>query len=71
MTTINITADQLDSNQLEAIKAFLKALKIKFELVNDKPYDKTFVEKIKHSKKEIKEGKGKSMSVSDFKKLCK
>ena len=57
--------------QGEAIQIFLKELKIKFEIVNDMPYDKTFVEKIKQSDKEIKEGRGKSMSVSEFKKLCK
>ena len=35
MATINITSDQLDSAKLDAIKAFLKAMKIKFEISND------------------------------------
>lgn len=35
MATINITSDQLDSGKLDAIRAFLKAMKIKFEISND------------------------------------
>jgi hypothetical protein len=36
MSTISIPANKLDKKQLEAIKAFLNALKIKFELTSDK-----------------------------------
>ena len=36
MSTISIPANKLDKKQLETIKAFLNALKIKFELTSDK-----------------------------------
>jgi arginase family enzyme len=42
--------------EIEALKAFAKALKIKFEIAKEKDYDKGFVEKIKRSKKEHQEG---------------
>lgn len=71
MSSINIRAHKLDKQQLDALKAFLKALKIKFELSADKPYDKSFVEKIQSSRKDLKNGKGKTMSLAEFKKLCK
>lgn len=35
MATISITSDELDANNLKAIKTFLKTLKIKFEIAND------------------------------------
>ena len=41
------------SEQAGALRAFIKALKIKFEVTtNDNPYNPDFVEKIKKSKKE-------------------
>jgi phosphoribosylamine-glycine ligase len=40
MQTINIVAHTEDASQIEAIKAFMKALKIKFEVTKqDKPCD--------------------------------
>jgi len=36
MSTISIPANKLDKKQLDAIKAFLNALEIKFELTSDK-----------------------------------
>jgi|GEM_PF-872642 len=39
MQAINITAYTEDASQIEAVKAFMKALKIKFEITNVKPYD--------------------------------
>ena len=53
---INYTAFTQDVSQIDAIKAFMKALKIKFEIV-DKPYNPEFVAKIEKSKQEFKEGK--------------
>ena len=35
MATISITSDELNANNLKAIKTFLKTLKIKFEIAND------------------------------------
>ncbi|TDL99767.1 MAG: hypothetical protein C4K58_00490 [Flavobacteriaceae bacterium] len=56
MSTISFKAHIEDASQVEAIKAVLKALKIKFE-VEDNPYNPEFVEKIKESEKQAKEGK--------------
>ncbi|KFF03346.1 DUF2683 family protein [Flavobacterium reichenbachii] len=39
MQAINITAYTEDASQIEAVKAFMKALKIKFEISNVKPYE--------------------------------
>ncbi|GGF16442.1 DUF2683 family protein [Flavobacterium limi] len=39
MQAINITAYTEDDSQIEAVKAFMKALKIKFEIANVKPYE--------------------------------
>jgi dUTPase len=71
MTSINIKAYTNDNTQIEAIKAFLQAFKIKFEIGIDKPYNPEFVAMINKSDKEFAEGKGKKISVAEFKKLCK
>ncbi|MET3028730.1 DUF2683 family protein [Flavobacterium sp. UW10123] len=39
MQAINITAYTEDASQIEAVKAFMKALKIKFEIATVKPYE--------------------------------
>ncbi|UTN03476.1 hypothetical protein L0669_19330 [Flavobacterium bizetiae] len=39
MQAINITAYTEDASQIEAVKAFMKALKIKFEIANVKTYE--------------------------------
>ncbi|CAA9196797.1 hypothetical protein FLA105534_01322 [Flavobacterium bizetiae] len=39
MQAISITAYTEDASQIEAVKAFMKALKIKFEIANVKPYE--------------------------------
>lgn len=59
--------------QTDAIKAFMKALKIKFEVTKEteSPYNPEFVAMIKKGQKEIAEGKGTKMSISEFKELCK
>ncbi len=67
MQAINFTAYTEDASQIEAVKAFMKALKIKFEISKDKPYNAEFVEKIKKSEKEIKEGKTILVKKEDFK----
>jgi hypothetical protein len=46
-----------NEEQVNALKAFVKALKIKFEVTSDKAYHPDFVAKIQKSKKEIEEGK--------------
>ncbi|MEI9955350.1 MAG: DUF2683 family protein [Ferruginibacter sp.] len=57
MEAINITAYTNDIAQIDAIKAVLKALNIKFEVAKDKPYNPKFVTKILQSKQQVKQGK--------------
>jgi len=55
--------------QINAIKAFMKALKIKFEISEEKSYKKDFVEKIAQSKKEFEKGDFKSVEKDELKKF--
>lgn len=71
MQTINITAYTEDASQIEAVKAFMKALKIKFEISKEKPYSPEFVNKIIDAEKGIKEGKGLKVSSQEFDDLWK
>jgi hypothetical protein len=57
MQTINFTAYTKDASQIEAVKAFMKALKIKFEVSKDLPYNPEFVAKIEKSKQQALDGK--------------
>lgn len=58
MHTINITAHFEDASQIKAIKAVLKAFKIKFNLSKaTTTYDPEFVAKIEESKQQALEGK--------------
>lgn len=56
MEAINIKAYTNDASQIEAIKAVLKALKIKFEVASEKPYKTEFVKKIEESRAQYKKG---------------
>ncbi len=57
MKTKNIIiAHPQTDEQLTVIKAFMKALKIKFEISKENPYNADFVAKIKKSKKEFENG---------------
>jgi hypothetical protein len=73
MEAINIKAYTESSSQIEAIKAFMKALKIKFELSNEvqSPYNPEYVAKIKQGQEDIKNGKGIKMTLNELKELCK
>ncbi|HSN49532.1 MAG TPA: DUF2683 family protein [Flavobacterium sp.] len=55
MTTITVHPE--DASQIEAVKAIMKALKIKFEITKEKPYNPDFVAKIKRSEEDFKNGK--------------
>jgi hypothetical protein len=57
--------------EVSTLKAFLKALNIKFEMTKESPYDPAFVAKIEKSRKDYKAGKGKVVTVSDLEKLWK
>ncbi len=45
------------SEQVSALKAFMQALKIKFEISKEEPYSNDFVAKIEMSRKQAKGGK--------------
>ena len=44
------------SEQVSALKAFMQALKIKFEVAKEDTYNPDFVEKIMESKRQIAQG---------------
>lgn len=67
MEAINITAFTKDASQIEAIKACMKALKIKFEIA-EKPYNPEFVAKIKRSEDDFKNGRFTTVKVEDLSK---
>ena len=66
MQTINITAYTEDIAQVDAIKAFMKALKIKFEVQKESPYNKKFVTKILEGEEEFKKGKSKAIKTAEL-----
>jgi len=58
--------------QTNAIKAFLKALKIKFEVKKEEEvYHTDFVNMVLDAEKEIKEDKGKKLTSEEFDNLLK
>jgi len=71
MQTINITAYPEDTSQLEALKVVMKALKIKFEISDDNPYNPEFVAKIERSRKDYLEGKGTVVTLDELNDLWK
>jgi hypothetical protein len=68
MTTENIFIVHPTSEQADALKAFIKALKIKFEIAtNDNLYNPEFVAKIKKSKQEFEQGDYTRVAKKDLK----
>ena len=64
-----ITAHTNDISQLATIKAFFKALKIKFEVnTKEKPYNPEFVAKIKRSEEDFKNGRFTSVKAENLSK---
>jgi len=56
-----------NKEQLAAIKAFMKALKISFEEDKSKsPYNAEFVAKIKESREQIKNGETRVVNIDDL-----
>ena len=68
MEAINIKAYTADNSQIDAIKAFMKALKIKFEVAKEaeSPYNPEFVAKIQKSRKQATEGKTVKIALDDI-----
>lgn len=54
-----------NKEKLAALKAFMKALKIRFE-EGESPYDPEFVEKINRSRDDFKAGKFKAVKTDDL-----
>jgi hypothetical protein len=75
MKAINITAYTDDPSQIEAIKAVIKAFKIKYKITDSNdtatPYDPEFVNMIKQGEKDLKDGKGVRMTLDELESLCK
>jgi hypothetical protein len=54
-----------NKEQLNALKAFMKAMKVDFKVEKSR-YNAGFVAKIEQSRQEIKQGKGVSIKVEDL-----
>ncbi len=72
-TTGTIIAHPTSNDKFEALKAFMNALNIKFEVsANTKsPYDPEFVESILQGDKDKKAGKGKKITIEELDNLWK
>ena len=67
MTTGNIIiAQPANDEQANALKAFMKALKIKFEITSEKPYNPEFVAKIQESREQAGRGEYISIKTEDL-----
>jgi hypothetical protein len=53
------------------MKAVMKAFKIKFKVVEEKPYDPEFVKKILKSREDSKQGKGVKITMEELDRLWK
>ncbi len=62
----NIIVHPSNEQEISVITAFFKALKIKFELAKDSPYDPEFVAKIEESRKQVAEGKTVKIDLDDI-----
>ena len=71
MKAINIKAYPTDNTQIDAIKAFMKALKIKFEVSKESPYNQEFVDKIKQGDEDFANGYGEKMTIDELNSLWK
>jgi hypothetical protein len=60
-----LIAHPSNKQQLNALKAFMKALKVDFKIEKN-IYNPEFVEKIEKSRQEIAEGKGTIIAVGDL-----
>lgn len=71
MKAINIKAYPTDNTQIDAIKAFMKALKIKFEVLKELPYNQELVDKIDQGDKDFAEGYGEKITINELNSLWK
>lgn len=66
-----IIAHPASADKFEALKAFMKALKIKFEISKEAPCNPEFTAKILQGDKDIKAGKGRKITLDELDKLWK
>ncbi|TAH03210.1 MAG: hypothetical protein EAZ15_03590 [Sphingobacteriales bacterium] len=52
--------------EINILKAFVKSLKIKFEVKKESAYNETFVQEILKADKDIAEGKGVKIELADL-----
>jgi len=62
-----ITVHPQTLDQLNALKAFMKALKIKFEISKESSYNPEFVKKILESREQVKNGNVTRVNKEDLK----
>ena len=66
MKTQDIIVHPANAQEMSVIKTFFEALKIKFEVAKDSPYDPEFVDKIEKSRKQAAEGKTVKIDLDDI-----
>ena len=67
MQTQNIfIAHPTNKDQINALKAVVKAFKIEFEITKENPYNPDFVEKILQGEDDFKNGKFKIIKTEDL-----
>ncbi|RLD88838.1 MAG: hypothetical protein DRJ09_07620 [Bacteroidetes bacterium] len=71
MSTSDIIVIHPEDEKLKALKAFLKALEIKFEVIKNQPYNKKFVNTIIKGDEDIKKGNGKKITLDQLDDLWK
>ena len=65
-------AHPANTEQIKALKAFVKALNIKFEITTaEKPYDQNFVDKVLQGDEDFKAGKGTKITIEELNDLWK
>jgi len=72
MSVITITTDKLESKDILALKAFLKALKIGFEEkknLNGESYNSEFVRNVEQGIKDLEENKTKELNLDEIRSL--
>jgi hypothetical protein len=57
--------------EVNALKAFMEALKIRFEVARESPYDPAFVSKIQKSRQDYQDGKGTVLNMDELNNLWK
>jgi hypothetical protein len=68
---IELFVQAVNAEQENVLKAFFNALKIKFEVKGERPYDKDFVDMVLQAEDGIINGKGKKVSSEEFDNLWK